>query len=169
MGGVENTDTVKNVLCAEVKTRSKRGLREIPLISNVVTTWRCPSEHVVLGGGLERPSFEIILLPHCHPRVCVGMRVAFSRLKKKAKVRLSLGGFEAENNGSINLDHGGAPPSDCRGWKSTVSATAKLVLYAVRDSADAFPPLKSVAGGLCFILDNYEVLFIPPHHSNYDS
>ena len=42
-------------------------------------------------------------------------------------------------------------------WKSTVSASAKLLLYGVRDSADAFGPLKSVAGGLCFILENCEV------------
>ena len=42
-------------------------------------------------------------------------------------------------------------------WKSTLSATAKLLLCTVRDSADAFPPLKSVAGGLCSILENYEV------------
>ena len=43
------------------------------------------------------------------------------------------------------------------GWKSTASATAKLLLRGVRDSADAFGPLKSVAGGLCFILENCEV------------
>ena len=42
-------------------------------------------------------------------------------------------------------------------WKSTASATAKLLLRGVRDTADAFGPLKSVAGGLCFILDNCEV------------
>ena len=42
-------------------------------------------------------------------------------------------------------------------WGSTTSASAKLLLRGVRDSADAFPPLKSVAGGLCFILENYEV------------
>ena len=42
-------------------------------------------------------------------------------------------------------------------WKSTLSATAKLILCTVRDSADAFPPLKSIAGGLCSILENYEV------------
>lgn len=42
-------------------------------------------------------------------------------------------------------------------WESTVSATAKLLLCAVRESADAFPPLKSVAGGLCSILENYDV------------
>ena len=42
-------------------------------------------------------------------------------------------------------------------WRSTASSSAKLVLRAVRDSADAFGPLKSVAGGLCFILDNCEV------------
>ena len=42
-------------------------------------------------------------------------------------------------------------------WKSTASAAAKLLLRGVRDSADAFCPLKSVAGGLCFVLDNCEV------------
>ena len=43
------------------------------------------------------------------------------------------------------------------GWKSTVSATAKLLLRGVNESADAFGPLKSVTGGLCFILENCEV------------
>ena len=42
-------------------------------------------------------------------------------------------------------------------WKSTASASAKLILRVARDLADAFPPLKSVAGGLCFILENCEV------------
>ena len=42
-------------------------------------------------------------------------------------------------------------------WGVTASSSAKLVLRAVRDSADAFGPLKSVAGGLCFILENCEV------------
>jgi len=46
--------------------------------------------------------------------------------------------------------------------KSTVSATAKLFLRGVNDSADAFGPLKSVAGGLCFILENCEV-WLPSH------
>ena len=42
-------------------------------------------------------------------------------------------------------------------WGSTASATARLLLRGVKESADAFPPLKSVVGGLCFILDNCEV------------
>jgi len=42
-------------------------------------------------------------------------------------------------------------------WKSNAFAMAKLLLRGVRESADAFGPLKSVAGGLCFILENYEV------------
>ena len=46
-------------------------------------------------------------------------------------------------------------------WRSNVSATAKLLLCTVRDSADAFPPLKSVVGCLCSILENYEVRFTP--------
>jgi len=44
-------------------------------------------------------------------------------------------------------------------WKSNASAAAKLLLRGVRDSVDAFGPLKSVAGGLCFILENHEVRF----------
>ena len=47
-------------------------------------------------------------------------------------------------------------------WKSTASASAKLLLLGVRDSADAFGPLKAVAGGLCFILENCEVRPPPP-------
>jgi len=42
---------------------------------------------------------------------------------------------------------------------STAAASAKLLLRGVRDSADAFGPLKAVAGGLCFILENCEVCF----------
>ena len=44
-----------------------------------------------------------------------------------------------------------------RDWKSAASSAAKLLLRGVRDSADAFGPLKSAAGGLCFILENWEV------------
>jgi len=50
-----------------------------------------------------------------------------------------------------------APGENKSRWKSTTSASSKLLLRGVRDSADAFPPLKSVAGGLCFILENCEV------------
>jgi len=50
-------------------------------------------------------------------------------------------------------------------WKATASAAAKIFLRGVRDSADAFGPLKSVAGGLCFILENCEVW--PFFHAYY--
>jgi len=58
-----------------------------------------------------------------------------------------------------NVESTATPGENKPGWKSTASASAKLLLRGVRDSADAFPPLKSVAGGLCFILENYEVWF----------
>ena len=45
--------------------------------------------------------------------------------------------------------------------KSNVLSGAKLILYGIRESADAFGPLKSAAGGLCFILDNCEVRYFP--------
>ena len=68
---------------------------------------------------------------------------------------------EREGNGS-NTDAGTSEPGVALSenkskWNSTASASAKLLLRGVRDSADAFPPLKSIAGGLCFILENYEV------------
>jgi len=50
-------------------------------------------------------------------------------------------------------------------WGSTASAAAKLLLRGVKESADAFPPLKSVVGGLCFILDNCEVWYSSSIHS----
>ena len=48
---------------------------------------------------------------------------------------------------------------DKEDWESTVSDAAKLLLRTVRDSTDVFPPLKSIAGGLCSILENCEVWF----------
>ena len=48
-------------------------------------------------------------------------------------------------------------------WRSTAFATAKLLLRGVRDASDAFGPLKSVAGGLCFILENCEVWLSPAY------
>jgi len=63
-----------------------------------------------------------------------------------------------------NTEPGAAADGNKSSWKSTVSATAKLLLRGVRDSADAFGPLKSVAGGLCFILENCEVCSPPACH-----
>ena len=49
------------------------------------------------------------------------------------------------------------------GWKSTASATAKLILRGVRDSSDAFGPLKYVVGCFFIILENCKVR--PPLHT----
>ena len=74
---------------------------------------------------------------------------------------LSLTITSADADNPIGLDRSKSQQSATgdskENWKSTVSATAKLFLCTVRDSADAFPPLKSVVGGLCFILENYQV------------
>lgn len=42
-------------------------------------------------------------------------------------------------------------------WESTASATTKSFLDTVKESSDAFGPLKSLAGGLSSILDSCEV------------
>ena len=76
------------------------------------------------------------------------------------------GGPEQEGNGSNadneNVEPNAAEDENRSDWKSTASASAKLLLRGVRDSADAFGPLKAVAGGLCFILENCEVRSPPP-------
>ena len=41
--------------------------------------------------------------------------------------------------------------------KSLASSAAKLTLRGAKEAADAFPPLKSAAAALCFILENCEV------------
>jgi len=57
-----------------------------------------------------------------------------------------------------NLAHVDATTSKGRSdWKHTASSAAKLFLRTVERASDAFPPLKSVAAGLCAILDNCEV------------
>jgi len=71
------------------------------------------------------------------------------------------GGHEQEGN-QPNTSEERVKPNATRDenkpdWGSTASASAKLLLRGVRDSADAFGPLKAVAGGLCFILENCEV------------
>ena len=54
-------------------------------------------------------------------------------------------------------------------WKNTASSAAKLFLRTVERASDAFPPLKSVAAGLCAILDNCEVpsIFVPSIRDAY--
>ena len=42
-------------------------------------------------------------------------------------------------------------------WKSTLHASSGLVLDVLKESSDAFTPLKSVAGGLSAILKHYDV------------
>ena len=94
------------------------------------------------GGSVERIS-PSGLLPRPGPTVVTG------------------GGREQEGNepnaGDESVGPSAAPDENRLDWGSTASASAKLLLRGVRDSADAFGPLKSVAGGLCFILENCEV------------
>ena len=66
---------------------------------------------------------------------------------------------------ALSPDESEPSAADDNKWK-TASATAKMLLRGVKESADAFPPLKSVAGGLCFILENCEVRpYFPTHYS----
>ena len=68
-----------------------------------------------------------------------------------------------------NAEPSAVPNEKESGWKSTALATAKLLLRGVRDSADAFSLLKSVASSLCFILENCEAWSGPclHYHTSY--
>ena len=71
-------------------------------------------------------------------------------------------GLEQGGDGPDNDDeNAGANAVNRSGWGSTASSSAKLVLRGVKDSADAFGPLRSVAGFLCFVLENCEVRYLP--------
>ena len=78
---------------------------------------------------------------------------------------LTDGGPEQEGGGpnaeDENVEASGAANENRPDRKYTASYSTKLILRAVRDSADALGPLKSVAGSLCFILENYEVRYLP--------
>ena len=62
-----------------------------------------------------------------------------------------------------SLDHTvnpGVAPENKSDRGSTAYATTKLAINLVKESSDAFPPLKSVAGGLSAILDHCDVRFL---------
>ena len=96
------------------------------------------------------------------------VRDSFSRFKKGIKHQLTgrkrkgdQPGIEGnETSGSVPRPEAGATADeDGSDWKAMETISAKLLLRGVRDSADALGPLKSVAGGLCTVLENCEVCF----------
>ena len=107
------------------------------------------------AGGLEERADPSGSLPRPEPHVVTGS----DREQEGAEPNV-----EDESPGAS-----AAADENKSDWKSTASASAKLVLRGVRDSADAFGPLKSVAGGLCFVLENYEVRYPPSYaiHNAY--
>ena len=93
-------------------------------------------------------------------------RVGSSSSFPQPESHVSTGGGreqEGAGPGTKNENAGASAAADEDGpdGESVASSSAKLVLRAVRDSADAFGPLKPVAGGLCFILENFEVRHFP--------
>ena len=62
-----------------------------------------------------------------------------------------------ESNMDVESPGPSVPPDENKsGWKSTASATAKLLFHGVRDSADAPGPIKSIAESLYLLLKNCE-------------
>ena len=65
---------------------------------------------------------------------------------------------------SKDVDLSPAKEENKSGWKSTVPPMVEL-LHGVRDSANGFGPLKSVAKDLCLILESCSV-WLPSHIFN---
>ena len=75
------------------------------------------------------------------------------RLRRLALLPLTV--TSTDLDGTTDPDHAVGDEKSDR--ESVISATAKLLLRTAKESADALPALKSVLGGLCSILDNFEV------------
>ena len=94
----------------------------------------------------------------------MSFRESLSAFRKKAKEKISKIVEKRDERpagvGSEGFDRSSPSlQSDKSDWKHTTSSAAKLFLRMVKETSDAFPPLKSVAGGLCAILENCEVRF----------
>ena len=64
----------------------------------------------------------------------------------------------AENPAVSDHGHGDATiPKNELSRNSTAASAAKVFLRTVEKTSEAFPPLKSVAAGLCAVLDNCDV------------
>ena len=55
-----------------------------------------------------------------------------------------------------------AASMNLRASKKTSLAAARVALQAIRDSADAFPPLKSTATGIIIVWEAIEVSILSP-------
>ena len=62
---------------------------------------------------------------------------------------------------SVPILESGAMDENKSNLASLASSGARFILNGIKESADAFGPLKSVVGGLCFILDNCQVCDSP--------
>ena len=110
-------------------------------------------------------SLPIAVPPSTYPhRSCDDMsfRQTLSGFRKKAKEKLSKIGSKRDEqpagDGSGGFDRSSSSlQPDKPDWGRTTSSAVKLFLHTVERASDAFPPLKSVAGGLCAILENCEV------------
>ena len=118
------------------------------------------------SASLQQPDPRIAVSGHDGERTRTNENVlqAHSRDPSRPEPVPADAGRLNEVSPNENAECGVAANEKKSGWKSTAFATAKLLLRGVRDSADAFGPLKSVAGGLCFILENYEVRSSPGVH-----
>ena len=120
------------------------------------------------GGGADEGKVEQVHPPPSTPSLVPGGKPDGMWMRLSRFLPLTIPKDTTDT--STNPDHapkvlrpdesaepGAAADTKKSNWKSTASTTAKLLLRGVRDSADAFGPLKSVAGGLCFVLENCEV------------
>ena len=59
-----------------------------------------------------------------------------------------------------------AAPESGSDWKSTAYSATRLAIDLVKETSDAFPPLKAVAAGLSVILNHCDVSFVSPRSND---
>ena len=118
-------------------------------------------EGVESGPSQEGKNFDEEKVDPVNPSPSEGMEAVTTGLSLPATASLD------NTDGPAVPDHAqqvptderepGAADGDTSNWKSAASATARSLLYTVKESSNAYAPLKSIAEGLYFILNNCEV------------
>ena len=122
--------------------------------------WRTSSK----GGlrGSPEPALSLVAICYKHPllissfpHVVPGCSMCFKTLRTVFRTKKPRQHSVTGSNGTVPVN--GHPDTAGSDWKTTAWNAANVTLRLVKESADAFPPLKAVAGGLCELINNFEV------------
>ena len=159
-----------------VEHGAKPGVKPTPLKEGRLTWRLCPARNQTSGSN-PRSRQHLFLRAHKtgNPAVCeklysgIYLTILACNPDNAARdpVQLVTGaGQDEQSEPSEPTIKSSATDESGSNWKSTTYSATKLAINLVKESADVFPPLKSVVGGLSAILDLCDVRrishFTPP-------